>query len=55
MLPLFMLLVFLYGVAHFFGWTQPLFMVADTLPIDLTLIIGLLASMMALCCSSARP
>ncbi len=46
-LPLFMLLVFLYGVAHFFGLTQPLFMVADTLPIDLTLIIGLLASMMA--------
>lgn len=46
-LPLFMLLVFLYGVAHFFGWTQPLFIVADSLPVDLTLIIGLLASITA--------
>ncbi|AKH21602.1 dimethyl sulfoxide reductase anchor subunit family protein [Sedimenticola thiotaurini] len=46
-LPLFMLLVFIYGVAHYFGWTQPLFMVADTLPVDLTLIVGVLASVTA--------
>jgi DMSO reductase anchor subunit len=46
-LPLFMLLVFLYGVVHYFGWTAPLFLVAETLPVDLTLIIGLLASLTA--------
>ncbi|WP_428604388.1 dimethyl sulfoxide reductase anchor subunit family protein [Sedimenticola sp.] len=46
-LPFFMLLVFLYGVAHFFGMTEPLFTVSDTLPVDLTLLIGLLASVMA--------
>ena len=46
-LPLFMFLVFLYGVVHYFGWTQPLFTVADALPVDLTLIIGLLASITA--------
>lgn len=46
-LPLFMFLVFLYGITHYFGWTQPLFMVADTLAVDLSLIIGLLASISA--------
>jgi len=46
-LPLFMLLVFVYGVAHYFDWTRPLFILADTLPVDLTLIVGLLASVTA--------
>jgi DMSO reductase anchor subunit len=46
-LPIFMALVFLYAVVHFFGWTQPLFTIADTLPIDLSMLIGLLASIAA--------
>ena len=46
-LPLFMGLVFLYGVVHFFDWTQPLYTIEGTLPVDLSLIIGLLASIMA--------
>jgi DMSO reductase anchor subunit len=40
-------LVFLYAAVHFLGWTQPLFTVANTLPIDLSLIIGFLASITA--------
>ena len=46
-LPVFMGLVFMYVVIHFFGWTQPLFTVSDTLPIDLSLIVGFLASIVA--------
>lgn len=46
-LPVFMGLVCLYAVVHFFGWTQPLFTVADTLPVDLSLVIGFLASIAA--------
>ena len=46
-LPVFKGLVFLYMIVHFFGWTQPLFTVAGTLPVDLSLIIGFLASIAA--------
>jgi DMSO reductase anchor subunit len=46
-LPLFMALVFLYGLVHFIGWTQPLFVVAGTLAVDLTLLIGLLGTIAA--------
>ena len=46
-LPVFMGLVFLYAVVHFFGWTQPLFTISNTLPVDLSLVIGLLASIAA--------
>ncbi len=46
-LPVFMGLVFLYAVVNFFGWTQPLFIVSDTLPVDLSLIIGFIASFVA--------
>ena len=46
-LPLFMGLVFLYAMVHFFGWTQPLFTVSDTLPVDLSLLIGFIASFVA--------
>ncbi len=46
-LPMFMGLVFLYTVVHFFGFTQPLFTIAGTLPVDLSLLIGLLASIVA--------
>ncbi len=46
-LPVFMALVFLYAVIHFFGWTQPLFAIAGTLPVDASLLVGLLASIVA--------
>ena len=44
-LPVVMLLVFLYGLVHYLEWTTPLFTVADTLPVDATLIIGALATL----------
>ena len=46
-LPAFMSLVLLYALTHYFHLTIPLFTVADTLVVDATLIIGLLASVMA--------
>ena len=46
-LPMFMGLVFLYTLVHFFAWTQPLFTIASALPVDLSLLIGLLASIVA--------
>jgi DMSO reductase anchor subunit len=46
-LPLFMLLVFFYALAHYAGWTAPLFMLSSTLAVDLSLIVGLLASLVA--------
>jgi DMSO reductase anchor subunit len=39
-LPAAMGLTFLYGLFHYLGWTDPLFIVSETLPIDFTLIIG---------------
>lgn len=44
-LPVVMLLVFLYGLVHYLEWTTPLFTVAGTLPVDATLIIGALATL----------
>jgi DMSO reductase anchor subunit len=44
-LPLVMLLVFLYGLFHYLEWTTPLFTVAGALPVDATLIIGALATL----------
>ncbi|HIP53493.1 MAG TPA: DMSO reductase [Chromatiales bacterium] len=46
-LPLFMVLVFLYGIVHGMGWTHPLFTLAEALPVDMTLIIGLLGTLAA--------
>ncbi|HEB95641.1 MAG TPA: DMSO reductase [Sedimenticola thiotaurini] len=46
-LPLFMGLVALYALFHYVGWTHPLFTIAGTLPVDFTLIIGLLAAIAA--------
>jgi DMSO reductase anchor subunit len=46
-LPIFMAMVFLYALVHFMQWTSPLFVVADTLAVDLTLIVGLLGSIAA--------
>ena len=42
-----MALVFAYGAAHLLGWTAPLFTVKDTLAIDATLILGLVAGVAA--------
>jgi DMSO reductase anchor subunit len=44
-LPVVMLLVFLYGLVHYLEWTTPLFTVAGALPVDATLIIGALATL----------
>ncbi|MCG8429398.1 MAG: dimethyl sulfoxide reductase anchor subunit, partial [Chromatiales bacterium] len=46
-LPTFMFLVALYAFIHYLGWTMPLFVVANALPVDLTLVIGFLASLAA--------
>lgn len=43
-LPVAMLLIFFYGLAHWMGWNQTLFVIAGELPVDPTLIIGLLAT-----------
>jgi DMSO reductase anchor subunit len=46
-LPLMMILVLAYGLAHYFGLTRPLFTVAGILPVDPTLLIGLLGMVAA--------
>jgi sulfite dehydrogenase (quinone) subunit SoeC len=40
-LPLTMVLVLAYGLAHWLGWTRPLFVLGESLPVDFTLPIGL--------------
>jgi len=44
-LPLVMALVFGFGLAHWLGWTEPLIVIRDTLPLDPTLIIGLVGTL----------
>ena len=46
-MPVMMVLVLAYGLAHYFSLTQPLFRVAGILPVDLTLLIGLLGMLTA--------
>lgn len=46
-LPLTMVWVFLYGLAHHLGFTTPLFTVADTLRVDPSLLIGLVGTVLA--------
>jgi sulfite dehydrogenase (quinone) subunit SoeC len=43
-LPTAMGLTFLYGLFHYLGWTDPLFVVSQTLPVDFTLIVGALGT-----------
>jgi DMSO reductase anchor subunit len=43
-LPAAMGLTFLYGLLHFLGWTDPLFVVSGALPVDITLVIGALGT-----------
>ncbi len=47
LLPLFMFLVALYGLLHYFQLTAPLFVITDTLQVDWTLIIGFVACIVA--------
>jgi len=44
-LPLVMALVTAYGLAHWLGWTRPLLTLGDALPVDPTLLIGLLGTL----------
>lgn len=44
-LPKTLFLIALYGLVHYFDWTGPLFVLADTYPIDLSLLIGALATL----------
>jgi len=46
-LPKFMLLVFLYGLVHYMGWTQPLFVIRDVISVDASLILGVLGAIVA--------
>ncbi|MEJ2396591.1 MAG: dimethyl sulfoxide reductase anchor subunit, partial [Candidatus Thiodiazotropha sp.] len=43
-LPVAMALTFLYGLLHYLGWTDPFFVIAETLPVDATLIVGALGT-----------
>ena len=47
LLPLFMLMVLLYGVVHYFHLTEVWFTIQGALPVDASLIVGLLASICA--------
>ena len=44
-LPIVMALVFAYGIAHWLGWSQPLFKVGEALQVDLTLLLGILGTL----------
>jgi len=46
-LPAFMFLVFLYAVVHYFGWTQPWFVIKGVIPVDASLVIGILGVIMS--------
>jgi DMSO reductase anchor subunit len=40
-----MALAFGYGLAHWLGWTQPLFILGGSIPVDPTLLIGLVGTL----------
>lgn len=44
-LPITMGLVALYGLIHWMEWTQPLFVIRGLVPVDLSLIVGMLATL----------
>ncbi len=46
-LPAFMLIVLLYGGAHYFELTQPLLVIKGLVPVDLSLILGTLGALMS--------
>ena len=45
-LTAFMATVFLYGMAHWFCWHAPLFMLPEDRPVDFTLILGALGALL---------
>jgi DMSO reductase anchor subunit len=47
-LPAFMLLVMLYGIAHLFELTSPLFTIQGQVPVDITLLLGVLGALMSI-------
>jgi DMSO reductase anchor subunit len=47
-LPAFMLLVLLYGGAHYFKLTEPLFVIQGQVPVDPTLLLGVIGSVLSL-------
>lgn len=47
-LPLFVLLVSLYGLAHYGGLTEPMFVIKGQIPVDPTLLLGTLGALMSL-------
>jgi DMSO reductase anchor subunit len=44
-LPAAMLFTALYGLFHYLGWTKPLFVISQTLPVDATLIVGAIGTL----------
>jgi DMSO reductase anchor subunit len=46
-LPAFMVLVILYGAAHYFVLTEPLFVIQDQIPVDPTLILGIVGAFLS--------
>jgi DMSO reductase anchor subunit len=47
-LPVFMLLVFLYGLVHYMGWTAPWFEIKGVIPVDASLLIGTVGVLMSI-------
>ena len=46
-LPAFILLVAVYALAHYLGWTHPWFVVKGVLPVDASLLLGLLGTLIS--------
>jgi len=46
-LPAFILLVAVYALVHYLGWTQPWFVVKGVLPVDASLLLGLLGTLIS--------
>ena len=46
-LPLFMALVFLYGLVHYLGWTRPFVVIKGVIPLDASLVLGTAAALAA--------
>lgn len=47
-LPAFMLAVLLYGGAHYFRLTEPLFVIRGVVPVDPTLLLGVIGSLLSI-------
>ena len=47
-LPVFTLVVILYGAAYYFGFTEPLFVIKDLIPVAPTLLLGVIGSLLSI-------